>query len=746
MSLTLSPPDAQTATRPTSPEARIIASQGASTADAGTAWDGDLHQLLDRLVREFEASEDASSDAREEAERARDFVNGCQWTAEEIAILRKRRQPVVWNNHIARKIDLLRGMERRGRSDPEAYPRNPVDNVRADAATQALRYIADENRYDVIRSLIYENLLVEGMGGCEVIVEEQEDGDGYDVVINQIPFERLYYDPHSQHPAFTDANYIGMVIWMDFDDAVDMYPGCDDILEATFSGSSRSDTYDDKPHNAWSDSKRRRVRVAQHWWKKRKDWWTATFTKGGFLAEPMKSPYIDRHGNATCPIILRSAKIDRDNNRFGIVRDMIPLQESINKRESKLLHSLSVNQIVMEEGAVADVDFVRKEAAKPDGVLIHNKNFAFEVRKDQAEIQGQFELLQYSVAQMNVTGPNAAMSGKDPREQSGRAIIAQQSGGQMENEPLADALRQHTHKVYEACWMRVRQFWTGQRWIRVTDSDKNTQFVGLNTPVTIASLLAQFDTSLPVQPQLQRLPPADARAVQFGLTLQPNDPRLQIPLRVENDIGDMDCSVTVEEGPDNPTMLAEQFQTIMSLPPQVLQNFPPEFFIQASSLRNKDQLVKLLEAHQQQQAQAGQSAQAMQQAQVSKVQADAADKKAQAMQRLHGMALDHATQPGAEADQHLSRVQTLHGMAMEHAASQQPDPSQQPPPEGSEADDPMAANAQMMAAQQQLHGQQMDRAKLALQAQQQGHTQSLALAQHGLAVQQANQPPAPPAQ
>ncbi|MGD0106320.1 MAG: hypothetical protein ABSC06_20105 [Rhodopila sp.] len=722
-------------------------SPDAAKVDAPTPWPGDEAELLGRLVREFEDSEESSADSRHEAERSRDFHDGRQWTAEEAAILRRRRQPVVWNNVIGRKVELLRGLERRGRSDPEAFPRNPVDNVRADAATQALRYISDENRFDVIRSAVYDQMLVEGFSGAEVIVEEQQDGDGYDVVINHIPWERLYYDPHSQHPAFTDAMYLGIVIWMDRETAEDMYPGCEDILSTTLE-ESRSDTYDDKPRATWGDYRRRRVRVAQHHWKKRKDWWTATFTKGGFLEPPMLSPYKDRHGNATCPLILRSARIDRDNNRFGIVRDMVPLQESINKRESKLLHALSVNQIIMEEGAVADVDRTRSEAAKPDGVIVKNRGFDFEIHKDQAEIAGQFELLQYAVAQMNVMGANAAMAGKDPREQSGRAIIAQQSGGQMENEPMADSLRQWTHKVYEACWMRVRQFWTGPRWIRVTDSDKNTQFVGLNHPVTIADLLGQLDQTSPLPQQLQALSPQDRRAVQIGMQLPPGDPRLQTVVRIENDIGDMDCTITVEEGPDNPTMAAEQFQQIMQLPPQILMQFPPEFIIQASTLRNKAQLVKMLEEHAQTQAQAGQSQQAnaaaLQAAQVAKVQADAADKQAQATQRLHEIALDHAGQPGQVADAQLDRMTKIHGMALDHAAAQQPpdgppDNAMMPPP--APPPDPLAVRAQG-------HDQALDRAKLGLAAQAQVHGQALDRAKLGLAAQAAmrsQQPPAGPA-
>jgi hypothetical protein len=716
-----------------------------SAIDVGTAagptieaYPGDETALLSTLVRMFEESEMASHDARNLAEKCRDYFDGRQYTAEEIAVLRKRRQPPIVNNYVKRKVEILRGLERRGRSDPKAYPRTPTEDNRADAATQALRFVADDQRYDVVRSSVFDNILIEGVGGVEVIVEptrnaKRDAPPDYDIVINHIPWDRLFWDPHSRHPGFTDSRYMGVVIWTDREDLLDQYPGSEDILNATFE-SGASETYDDRPHQRWTDSKRRRVRIVQIWWKRRADWWSATITKGGFLEGPSISPYIDRHGNRSCALILRSAYCDRDLNRYGIVRDLISPQDSINKRESKLAHALNVNQTIMEAGAVDDADKARAEVAKPDGQIIVNRGFRFEIQKDTAEIAGHFQLLQHAVQQMNVTGPNASMAGKDPREQSGRAIIAQQSAGQMEHEPVADALRQHTHKVFEAVWQRIKQFKTAEWWVRVTDADKNIKFVGLNHPVTIADLLGNLDKTQPLMPQLEGLPPLDARAVQFGLTLQPGDPRLGMTVKIENDVGDIDVDIDIEEGPDSPSLAIEQFQMIMQLPPEILQQFPAEFIIKASSLRNKDDLVALLEQHQKAQAAAGNNKQALEtanaQAEVDLKQASAADKRASATQRMHGMAVDHAVGvPGQEMDR-------LHGMAMDHAAAsaaQQPPDNSMLPPE-QPAVDPLAA-------QQQDHEQQMDRAKLALAAQQQGHSQAMDIAGHALNVQQAQQPP-----
>ena len=599
----------------------------------------DEQALLGRLIGYVMDAEDSTANARAEADKARRYKDGDQWTEEEKRILRQRRQPLVWNNVIARKVELLRGMERRGRSDPKAYPRTPSEENLADAATQVLRYVSDDQRYDVIRSAVFDNMLVEGFGGCEVIVEPDQVHGDYRVVINHIPWERLFYDPHSQHPGFSDAKYIGMMIWLDREDALDRYPDGDGALASTFEA-SRSDTYDDKPRMSWCDNQRSRVRVIQIWWKRRSDWWTATFTQGGFLEQPMRSPYEDRHGNAMCPIIMRSAHIGRDNDRFGVCRDFIPIQDSINKRESKLLHALSVNQLILEQGAVQDVEETRREANKPDGVIVHNPEMKLVIHKDTAEIQGQFQLLQYAIGQMNVQGPNASMGGKDPRELSGRAIIAQQAGGMVEHEPIADELRQHTHKVMESVWLRVRQFWSAERWIRVTDNDKNTRFVGINKRITLAD-------------ELQAMPPDKAAMLAQRLMLRPGDPRLETVVRLENSLDQMDVDITVEEGPDSPTMQAEQFAQIMQLPREILQQFPPEFIIKASSLRNKDELVQMLKDHQTQQAagqqQQQQAAQSMQQAQLAKLQADAADKIAQAkdrgaqsLVRLHNIAADHA--------------------------------------------------------------------------------------------------------
>lgn len=579
------------------------------------------------LCRWFEESEMMTDPARQLAERDRDYYDAKQWTKAELDILAKRGQPALTINYIKRKVEYLRGFERRLRSDPKAFPRTPQEEQMSEAATDALRYVSDQNKFDVIRSDVFEDMMIEGTGGADVIV--RPSSSGYDVEITRVPWDRIFYDPYSRQKDFGDARYKGIVIWEDKDAALEAYPDRRDAIENTLNSSSMAQTYDDRPkYSRWTDNRRTRVRIVQIHWQQGGIWMMATFTKGGYLDDPMPSPYLDRDGNPTCSLILRSAYVDRENNRYGHVRDLISLQDEINKRRSKALHLMSVRQTFGNAQAITDVDKAKRELAKPDGHVEINAagqfGTDFGILPTGEMAQSQMALLQHATGEMQASGPNAAMAGKDPRIQSGRAIQAQQAGGAIEVEPIIDDLRQWTQDIFEAVWLRVRQFWNAPMWIRVTDDEKNTKWVGLNQPVTLAD-------------ELSAMPPEQAQQIAQEMQLQPGDPRLDAVVRHDNVIAGLDADITIEEGPDVANIQAEQFQQIAQLAQSGVP-FPPAVLIEASSLRNKEKLIEMLEKAQQGQAatqqQAAQVGQAKAEADINKTNAEADKARAQAAQAM----------------------------------------------------------------------------------------------------------------
>ena len=167
----------------------------------------------DELTTWYQDNVTNTADSREKAERDRDYYDNKQWTATEQAELKKRKQPIITINRIKPKVDSLIGLEIQSRVDIKAFPRNPDDQQSSEAATDSLRYIADNNDFDQTKTAAAFNMFVEGtMAG---IVEVEKTPKGFEIRPRQIPWDRLILDVRATRKNASDARFMGMAIWMD---------------------------------------------------------------------------------------------------------------------------------------------------------------------------------------------------------------------------------------------------------------------------------------------------------------------------------------------------------------------------------------------------------------------------------------------------------------------------------------------------------------------------------------------------
>jgi hypothetical protein len=547
-----------------------------------------LTDELSKMCQMFEEAEEATREAREKSERDRDYTDLKQWTSTEEAALKNRNQPVVVFDRTKRKVNSLLGLEKQTRKDPRAFPRNQQDEASAHAATDAIRYVCDDNRWDDKRSSAAENLIIEGTAIIKVGVRQVRDGLDPDII--HVKWDRYFFDPHSAEFDFADKAYDGEVIWKDLDDAIEKYPDRRDALEVTLSSSTLSDTYDDRPkHKLWADPKRKRVRIVEMFYKKKGVWHFCIFTKGGFLVDPAPSPYLDEERKPENPYKAVSLYIDRDNNRYGEVRGMIGPQDEINKRRSKALHLINERQVRVSPSVGMDKRKIQKEMSDPRGVIIGEAG-EVEVLPTNDMAAANLQMLQEAKNEIDLLGLNAASIGKSQQELSGKAIIAQQQGGMLEAATILDRVRTLSLAVYRAVWNRIQQNWTAERWIRVTDDERNTRFVGLNRPIT--ALEAQAKQLGVNQENFQQfVQEAPEQAQQLAMFAQ--SPMAQQVVGVENNVTELDVDINVDEGMDTPTIAAEQFEQLVQMAGQGLP-IPPDVLIEASSLRNKDKLLEMM--------------------------------------------------------------------------------------------------------------------------------------------------------
>lgn len=548
------------------------------------------------FVSEFTDAEAATYEARVNSEKCRDYFDDKQLSDAEKKALEKRGQPAVVFNEIKPKIKTLLGLEKQTRKDPKAFPRNPDDEDAARAATDAIRFVCDDSNWDEQRSQAAKNLAIEGTGALFVGVKRTRQG--FDPEIRKLAWDRFYYDPYSSDDDFGDAQFKGIVVWTDLDEARRDYPDAEDVLTATWQSANDGDTYDDKPKYAlWADKKRRRIRLCEHYWREGDVWMYCVFTGLGFVVEPMPSPYLDSDGMPECPIKAISLYVDRDNNRYGEVQSMLSPQDEINKRRSKALHISNTRQIRVSQAVAESADKVRKELTRPDGVFIGEQGDV-EILGAADMLMGNLNLMQDARDHIHRTGANSAMAGKDTGGQSGKAIALQQMGGMTEAADYLDCIRRLSLEVYRSVWARIRQFWTAERWVRVTDDENNVRFVGLNRPVTALQAAArQMGVNKENMAEMAQSPKGQ-QAIQ-RLQILANDPRSQMVVAVENNVTELDVDILVDEGIDTPTVQAEQFDVVARMLPGAPPNIQPilwEALFANSAFREKEKVLEALRA------------------------------------------------------------------------------------------------------------------------------------------------------
>jgi hypothetical protein len=200
--------------------------------------------------------------------------------------------------------------------------------------------------------------------------------------------------------------------------------------------------------------------------------------------------------------------------------------------------------------------------------------------------------------------------------------MALQQAGMTEMTPLLDNLRHLKLRVFRQIWNRIRQYWTDQRWIRVTDDEKNVRFVGLN--VTQGHVAMQ---KLGEAVKAGQVPMEVARQYEQQIMMSP---QMQQPA---NQVAELDVDIDIDEVAETPTLQIEQFEMATQLMSSGVFGSPPDprmvkLWVKASNFREKQELLDIAEEMVAAQEQAKTQPNPMQEIQMRAAQAQVAGEEA----------------------------------------------------------------------------------------------------------------------
>lgn len=423
---------------------------------------------------------------RAEADRAADYYDDKQYTPDEVAEMDQRGQPILIHNLIKPAINSVLGLEAKTRTDWRVIAAKDSGLQVAEALNEKLNENARLTRADRACADAYAAQCKSGLGWVEVKRNSDPFGNAYQV--NYVHRREIFWDWHSQQPDLQDARWLLRRKWVEADDLMMSFPQHRDLIEHIATGwhgfdpfnteeaLMYSDTlmgaYTTQMNNStwsedeWFDPDRRRCLVYEVWYRVTEQKLVVKLQSGqafefnekderhravvlsgraelvqapvkrmrlAFFAGPHRLIDIPSpHPHNMFPYVpFWGYREDRSGIPYGIIRSMMPAQDEINKRRSRLTWLLNAKLVLKEDDSIEEMtdEAILDQVHSGMGVITlnsarQNKEWrGFDIITDMGVANQQFQIMQDAERMIqDVAGIYNAFLGKEGAADSGVAI------------------------------------------------------------------------------------------------------------------------------------------------------------------------------------------------------------------------------------------------------------------------------------------------------------------------------------
>jgi len=448
---------------------------------------------FDRWVKE---SSDFQTEQRKRADVAWNFIDGKQWTEAELTELAASNQAPTVVNLLFPMLNAISSVELNRRTDYSVVAREASDETLSNVITHIVHQIFAENSFKFTLGRGFRNGMITGCSWFEVFPEKDLDTNQDFIRILLRPFEEFFYDPHASEYDLSDARYISREVWMDFDQVQDIW-GEDKAnqIRAFFDQHALEDFRGRESkaqattgRHVYTDKARGRVAVHEMYYKNGEGRIRHVIFSGDVFLEGTeegdeenKSPY-DFNFYPYVPYI---AMWDKTGAPLGPVEIGRPIQEIINKSQSKVQYYIACNGLIYEEGAFTDEDQALAEWNKPNRKIPLTDGGLAKIKDDNhiAESQNIMGWIQLMVQTLQrVMGVNDSVIGAGGV--NARSAIQEQTRvaqGEGMQAAFIEPLYFTKLAILKVVLKMVGQFYTNERVVRLTQPNGQSEFTRINS-------------------------------------------------------------------------------------------------------------------------------------------------------------------------------------------------------------------------------------------------------------------------
>ena len=445
---------------------------------------------IENLIQSLKLGYEASYSSRNEGEYIQDLYHGRQFTDEQLSVLQERGQPAEMFNIIRLFTRQLIGYYSTTINTVKAVPRQHNDIVTAGLLNDTVEYVNGVNHWDAEGDKLKQDLFLTGLmvSYNEVIEDGTTDEFNrkiYKIVKRHIPSGEVILDPNSVATDYSDARFIHRFKWLNKDQIVSLF-GEDKTADMEQWYNFTDIEQADYAYNKVGSSQFGGFRYYEEYLVLHTiatddsgDMYSI-YWSGTKILQKEKIPYLE----VTNPYTVVKLHDSNKSEYYSMFRDVAPSQLAINQAIIQLQLMSNTNKVLVEDGAVRDLDDFATTFARVNSVIGVNKLRGIRVENMSGEIQHQYLIIDKAFNRIQqVLGINDSFLGMAYAGDSGRKVKLQQNATIMALRYINNKLELFYRLDGWKTISLIKQYFKATQIMRIVDESVGERWIEINTPL-----------------------------------------------------------------------------------------------------------------------------------------------------------------------------------------------------------------------------------------------------------------------
>ncbi len=444
---------------------------------------------IETLKDTFKIGYETYETSYDNAQEVVDLLHNRHYTSDQINTLDNRGQPKETFNVIRMFTRMTIGYFSTVINTIKTKPVQYSDIPKSAMATDVIQSILRDNSWMRIKEHIEEDVLVPGLSCIYYNVEEtgKTDDNGkllYRITLEQVPYKQIIKDPMSTLEDYSDARFIHRWKWVSEEAVKQMFGQAKlDKLEAYYNATEQPAADFDrsyagqfvgqfKMHNNY-------LIVHSVIRDDKGDMWSVYWSGDTELSRKklvykyLKFPYR----------VFQTIRSDKAEF-YGIFEDVKESQKAIDQALLQIQLLANTNKAIVETNAVEDIDEFRDTFARVNSVVEVSDLAGINIVNLSGDVVAQYNIISNALDRIQkVLGINDSFMGMAQASDSGRKVKLQQNSTIVAMRYLTGLLEYMYGKIGEDILSLVKQYYTANQVLRVSDERMGEKWLEINKPL-----------------------------------------------------------------------------------------------------------------------------------------------------------------------------------------------------------------------------------------------------------------------